>query len=476
MLPLIPIIAAATSAAILIHRKFKRTEQKSNFKRLIEYVKSKNIPVSDEDNFNPDAMLPDGTPILFDVMSTRELFISLLDYGANPNICNTKGTPAIIYASTRPIADDKVDILLKYGAYPDALDSEGKTAIFYTTSRQVLELLYRAGADFNTVDCTGKTAIFYSFANNTTRALTLLGANVNARDAEGKTAVFYARFAQEFQKLNDAGADFDAKDNYGKTALHYSLMNNTTRELVNNGAYVNAVDNEGKNLVFYASVESELDMLKDLGADFNVIDNTGKTPLFYSFRKHNTLALVKRGANVKAKDRDDKTVFFYLNGTNDFSIVEKLEEYGLDIKSKDKYGQKSNYYKRYKKYKGIKNKGAKPDLYEAINSNNIQRVKLLLDLGADPNIWDKTVTDWTMVHLAVYKKSPEMIELLVKAGADINRNRDGIPPLSKAVYDKDIACFKKLLELGANPELSKNAVEYSGTYEMKRIFLTYINK
>ena len=49
----------------------------------------------------------------------------------------------------------------------------------------------------------------------------------------------------------------------------------------------------------------------------------------------------------------------------------------------------------------------------------------------------------------------------------------GCCPLEKAVYSKYIECFKKFLELGADPKLARNAVQYSGTVEMKQIFSKY---
>ena len=122
-----------------------------------------NIPVDDNGNFNPDALLPDGKPILFDVMFKTELFTALLDFGANPNICNTNGTPAIIYAVTHHSYSEQVkaiSTLLKYGANPNAMDSDGKTAIFHTNADIILQQLKAAGADLNAVDCTGKTALF----------------------------------------------------------------------------------------------------------------------------------------------------------------------------------------------------------------------------------------------------------------------------------------------------------------------------
>ena len=119
MLPLIPIGAAILSAAVLIKNKLKSNAKKASHSKLIDYVKSLNIPVDSDGKFNPDALLPDGKPILFDVMFKTELFTALLDFGANPNICNTNGTPAIIYAVTHHSYSEQVkaiSTLLKYGA------------------------------------------------------------------------------------------------------------------------------------------------------------------------------------------------------------------------------------------------------------------------------------------------------------------------------------------------------------------------
>ena len=99
MLPIIPIVAAVTTAAILFSRKRKSVARSNSTTRLLNYIKSLRVRVDSEDRFDPDTIFPDGTPLLFEAMSKPELLDALLDYGANPNICDAKGTPALIYAS-----------------------------------------------------------------------------------------------------------------------------------------------------------------------------------------------------------------------------------------------------------------------------------------------------------------------------------------------------------------------------------------
>ncbi len=104
MLPIIPIVVAVASAAALISRRHKSNEDQLGIDRLVRYVKSKGVPLDSDGKFNPDTLLPNGMPLLFEVMTEAdaELLSCLLEYGANPNIRNAWGVPAIIYASATP--------------------------------------------------------------------------------------------------------------------------------------------------------------------------------------------------------------------------------------------------------------------------------------------------------------------------------------------------------------------------------------
>ena len=337
MLPIIPIVAAVTSAAILIKRKISKNARNANREKLVRCALRLGIPVDSEGMFNPNAFGSTGKPLLFEVMPNKELLTSLLDYGANPDICNASGTPAIIYAMKHENAEEIIAILLKHGANPNAMDSEGKTAIFRTRSVVIMKMLKKAGADFNAVDNTGKTALFYS--------------------------------------------------------------------------------------------------LKSLPT---------------------TEALIKNGTDVNALDRDGKSILEYVNGN--FEIVKLLEENGLDMDSAEQTWESYQEYINFKK-EGI----PKLSLFEAVDSNNILAAKLANERGANLKVRDTAVKNWNLIHLAIYKDNPEMIEILAKAGVDINDDNDGqgITPLTKALYNQKFECFKKLLELGADPAPTRSAITYS---------------
>lgn len=77
---------------------------------------------------------------------------------------------------------------------------------------------------------------------------------------------------------------------------------------------------------------------------------------------------------------------------------------------------------------------------------------ILLCSGANLNFEDP-VTYYTALHIAVLRNQPDMVELLVRHGADINR-RDRIhesSPLDLASEEPErLPCLQRLLELGAD--------------------------
>ncbi|XP_015678155.1 ankyrin repeat and SOCS box protein 6 [Protobothrops mucrosquamatus] len=82
----------------------------------------------------------------------------------------------------------------------------------------------------------------------------------------------------------------------------------------------------------------------------------------------------------------------------------------------------------------------------------VQAAEVLLHNGADITFEDP-VTYYTALHIAVLRNQPDMVELLVQRGADINR-RDRIhesSPLDLASEELErLPCLRRLLELGAD--------------------------
>lgn len=98
------------------------------------------------------------------------------------------------------------------------------------------------------------------------------------------------------------------------------------------------------------------------------------------------------------------------------------------------------------------NTGSTP-LITATQMNQSQIVRLLLDLGANPDIADKKYQR-TALSYAVLGGNIDMVKLLVEKGSDPSKafGKRGITPLMKAVENEEIFSF--LLSEGADFELT----------------------
>jgi hypothetical protein len=97
--------------------------------------------------------------------------------------------------------------------------------------------------------------------------------------------------------------------------------------------------------------------------------------------------------------------------------------------------------------------GADPtqELSNAIVANDQDRVKFLVEKGADVNTVDNQ--GGTPLTAAARQRHDKMVELLIKLGADVNKpNSDGMTPLTTAVMRDHVPSVKVLLANGANVE------------------------
>jgi uncharacterized protein len=109
-----------------------------------------------------------------------------------------------------------------------------------------------------------------------------------------------------------------------------------------------------------------------------------------------------------------------------------------------------------------KNEDGKTALMIAIDRRQPEIVKLLIEKGADLNVQDKhgnTALTFTILNIA----QSNMAELLIEKGADVDlQDKDGITPLMKTLIFSSDEAIKKLDDLGynrieLNPKLKANA-------------------
>ena len=375
MLPIIPIVAAVASVAYLVRRRLNA--KNVEHARLIRYVKAQNVYVDDNGKFNPDAVMSDGVPLLYSAMYDVKVLTNLLEYGANPNVCNSAGIPAIVFASGQKQLEGAVYVLLKHGANPNAMDPDGKTALFYASTKSVRRMLLNAGSDINAADITGKTVLFYAQTPNDVELFCNAGGNINAADVTGKTAIFY----------------------------------------------------------FLGNAEM-------LGA------------------------FIECGADIHVKDCNGKGIMEHVTWRDGFQSILILERSGLSV---DALGDMKK--RQYEEFKRTRCRLEDENLLEAVKNNDVKKARRAIWSGANPNLYVPNEFR-SLIYIAVSNDNPEMIENLVKAGADIDGNGGPIP-LQKAVFMNSFKSFQMLLKLGANPKYARHCVLLAGTEEMKQLFEKY---
>jgi ankyrin repeat protein len=149
--------------------------------------------------------------------------------------------------------------------------------------------------------------------------------------------------------LINNGIDIDSKDKYGLTALHYaSLINNLDimNELLLFGASVDIKDSGGNTALIFASkngYENIIKLLLNYGANVNASNNIGETVLInafvYNSHKNSTnifRLFLEHGADINGKTYNTNPLYSAIQ-SNNLDIVKELLNYGSDIDFIDKY-------------------------------------------------------------------------------------------------------------------------------------------
>jgi ankyrin repeat protein len=120
------------------------------------------------------------------------------------------------------------------------------------------------------------------------------------------------------------------------------------------------------------------------------------------------------------------------------------------------------------------------DLIFAVQNNNVELVKTLIDANYNIHIQDSIGND-TALHWASFKGHKEIVELLLNAGADVNKlNKHGHTALLDASWNGKTSIVKLLLKANANADIQNTngytaltvAIE-NNHYDIIKILLEY---
>ncbi|HLK19883.1 MAG TPA: ankyrin repeat domain-containing protein, partial [Bryobacteraceae bacterium] len=221
------------------------------------------------------------------------------------------------------------------------------------------------------------------------------------------------------------------------------------------GANVNARDAKGATALMYAALYGDtrfVDLLLQKGADPNLSNDLGITPLMWAagdFAK--TRSLVAHGANVNARSAYGYTALSVAAASpGNLATVKLLLDKGADPKAADKDGV--------------------GPVFLACARGDSDILEELLRHGGNPNEKHLKLTE-TALMWASKMNRPRSVELLLKAGAEVNaRSAIRVPaqsgqqevgltsPLLWAAPRNDPEAVKLLLSAQADP----NAVDMRG--------------
>ena len=196
--------------------------------------------------------------------------------------------------------------------------------------------------------------------------------------------------------------------------------------------------------VFLASAEKgEIDVVAlflDAGMDADVRNKSGQTALMAAARKGQCAAiemLLDRGASVNLKDNEGVMALHYAAGApGDFKCLKTLIAHGADVKSRTSRGSTPLIY--------AISLPEMPPIGESLASDELAKVKLLLDKGTDINA--KYHGGYSPLMRATIFGNLEIIKLLLDRGADtkaVNDQGQTAHDLALQYHNKEAA---KLIE------------------------------
>ena len=407
-----------------------------------------------------------------------ELVKLLLDKGAKVEAEGNGGKRAL-HQSAWHGHSQVVKLLLEKKADIEATDDHQFTALQMAASYghpEVVKLLLIEGANMETKNLWAQTALHRAAVCNHKKAVEVLldnGADAEAKDNDGSTTLHMAAsqgLSSVVEVLVSKRAQTEARDKWGRTTLHKAASAGhlvTVRALLDGGANIKATSEDGVTALHRAALEGHPDVVKLLverGAEIDACDESGRTALLMAAsnghldvvelllgkgamqnREGMALLMVAPGDHsglvqqlldpkaVGVPDEYRRMKLLMAASHNDLDVVKLLLDIGTDIEAKDVDG--------------------KTAFYRAASMGHIAATKLLLDRGADMEVKEKFYA-----HTALYDSARgghfEVVKLLLNRGADSEAKETvaGWTVLHWATASRDFDLVKLLLNNGASIE------------------------
>lgn len=385
---------------------------------------------------------------------------------------------------------DLVQLLLQYCWDIDDIELSTKdqaTALHRAASDNnvsMIDFLLEHKANPNMKDSYGETPLHDAARESPegVKHLLQMGADVNAENKQGETPLWRAAFHGEVASvqnllISSTAVNLKARRTYDQwTTLHAAYDSvEITKILLQRGADPVAVDVDKEPPYFWAIRYGFIDVVRlymDNGVKPTHKNARGSTGLHIAVENTQELALVQllveHSADVNATDGDGTAPIHLAAANGQESVLEYLlqqganaemtcEGHGTPLMAAAATGQEKILKRLLMLSPNINQVGGADGspLCAAVRSKNLKIVQTLLEHGADINI---ATSKGTPLELAISMELPEIVNLCFQQESlDVNAVSEGKfgTALLAAISQHDLPLITRLLEMNANPDLSK---------------------
>lgn len=457
---------------------------------------------------------------------------------------NTDGKTAL-HLAIEAGDSDAATKLLKIGANPNQQDSSGKSPLFDAIAKQdinLVELLLEKGATFRIQDDTDATPLDFAIEQKCAvefiQQLKKLGAQLTIPQDDNKTSLHVAALAGRadlIEYLAQSGLPLDQKDKDGKTALHLATEKGhhaVMIKLIALGADATARDENIKTPLHHAAEQKDgiavdillaeqsvrrtinkyksygegftpllaaasvgdaaiIEKITAVGGDVNQIDLQNRHSLFIAVEYGHlecVRTLIELGADT-GKSRKSTTnesyITHWINNDHYNEILIELHKAGVNLDLQDGSGftalHKAADYNDVNKVKALLNLGANPNItnefgkrpldlimdnYTYSFNDHIDLLSLLVSKGADANISPVAQMRQAPLHLAAQHGRTPMVQLLLQHKAIVDqreRNGTNMTPFLTSAYFGHFESGMALAAAGANTQM-KDSLGRTGVH------------
>ncbi len=416
------------------------------------------------------------------------------------------GLSALDYAKFK-CYDEIVDLLEDKFQYNDieikelSLDEKMKIMRHFTAGEEEKDINYLIQRVKNVNSTIGElfenNSYYYDFDYENDRLLDLAarqgdlkivklllkrGANLNNRNSYNQTALMQAANSGNFkivEKLLKKGADINLLDKSEENALFYALdgYNDYLYETLGNIEFQEEFDKQKAR--DYLKI---INMLLSKGINVNQTNIYGDTILIMIFSSEHfpgkesmeeiAKFLIKSGANLSYKNKKGHTILTFAAGNLWFDMTKFLLRKGESFQKLDDKGKETlklaSVRGKKEDIEFLTNLGAEADFtamaLEALRSNNIEILNLLIDRGFDAKYIDEYQNNLLIIYFLslnnckTIDQTIKILELLLEKGIDINHvniyGNSIIHQLLKCHFLLETELLEFLINKGANTNIA----------------------